>query len=586
LIFKRFFVLLVIVCTITVTCIAATGQQSKIIDVSVSGLEGVLLTNVLSALSLVQQQSNKRMTENMVRRSYDNADEEIQKSLEPFGYYLPTIKKDIRQENNVWHVELEVNPGEPVRIIEIDIRFTGQGNDDEQLREVISGLPFPLNVGDVLDHNLYEKGKKALTSAIIASGYRDVFFKKRIVNVNKKQLSAQIYLVIDTGPQYLFGSTTFAADFLSESLLHRMLPYSEGDSFSPRKIIKLRQALLNSDYFNTVDVKTGDTAPGSLSVPVLISLSPRNPNKYGLGIGYGTDTGARGSLKWTNRRVNRYGHQFNLQLQPSERKSSFGGVYTIPIYDPHKDRLALLGKWENEYFETTETISRQASIAYDHVGEMLDYSPYLAFLDEDYDVSQRTGHATLLMPGIKSTWRLADNRLKTKNGVRVAINLTGSNENIVSDISFFQASLNSKAILTFFEQWRIIGRFQLGATLVDNVFDLPPSLRFYAGGDQSVRGYAYKSIGPTDPAGDVLGGSHLITYSLELERELFDNWSAALFFDSGDATDSFDDLNMKNGAGIGIRWNAPFGQVRLDVANAVSENNNSWRIHFNVGADL
>ena len=155
-----------------------------------------------------------------------------------------------------------------------------------------------------------------------------------------------------------------------------------------------------------------------------------------------------------------------------------------------------------------------------------------------------------------------------------------------SDISFSQALLSSKAILTFFEQYRVIGRFQLGGTLVDNVVDLPPTLRFYAGGDQSVRGYEYKSIGLTDPAGNILGGSHLITYSLELERTLFDNWSAALFFDSGDATNSLAELNMRNGAGIGLRWNAPFGQVRLDVANAISENDNSWRIHFNVGADL
>ncbi len=586
-ILQRFFIFFVVVCIIAISISPAVGQDSKVIDVSVSGIDNAdkaLLTNVLSSLSMLQLQSNEPISEDMVRRSYKKADEEIKKALEPFGYYSPVIDKSISKDGELWKVQLNVLPGDPVHVVELDIQLTGTGKDEQVLLDTIG--QFPLHQEDIFDHQLYSQGKKELSSKAIAAGYRDAFYSKNIVEIDKQKRIARIILSLDTGPHYLFGSTTFTADFLSDGLLHRMLPYEEGDSFSHRKIIQLRQALLNSDYFSKVDVKIGDPSTDSLSVPVSISLSPKNPNKYGLGIGYGTDTGARGSVKWTNRRVNRYGHSFNLLLQPSERKSSYGMVYNIPINDPHKDRLSLLGKWEKENFDTTETELRKISIAYDHVGQKLDYSIYLAYLDEDYEIGRRIDHATLLMPGITSTWRLADNRLKTTNGVRVSVRLTGSQEDIASDTSFLQAALNAKGILTFFEKWRAIGRFQYGETLVDHISELPPSLRFYAGGDQSVRGYAYKSIGPTDPEGNVLGGSHLITYSIELERELFGNWSAALFFDSGDATNSVTDLNMNNGAGVGIRWNAPFGQVRLDIANALTEAGNSWRIHFNVGADL
>lgn len=571
-------------------CLASPcfGQDTnKVIDVSVTGLDDTLLKNVLSSLSLVAQQNNEAMTENMVRRSYYQADDEIKKALEPFGYYSPTIQKEIHQEGEIWYVEIHVAPGEPIKMIEVDVRITGAGKDDKKLREIITQFQFPLSQGDILNHQLYEKGKKELSSKAIAAGYRDTAFRKNIVEVDRLNRVARIFLILDTGPQYLFGQTTFEIDFLSKKLLYRMLPYAEGDPYSPRKIIQLRQLFSNSGYFSNVSVKTANPAPGSLDVPISVSFSPKNPNKYGFGIGYGTDTGIRGSLEWSNRRVNRYGHQFNLRLQPSERKSSYGLVYTIPIYDPLKDRLSLLGKWEKEIYDNTETESRRTSVGYDHIGQKGEYSVYLEFLDEDYEVGRETGHATLLNPGLKSTWRITDNRLKTKNGARFTFNLTGTSEDIsFSDTSFLQGSLSSKGILTLFEQWRMIGRFRIGSTLVDNIWDLPPSLRFYAGGDQSVRGYAYKSIGPTDPFGNVVGGKNLFTYSLEIERKLFGSWSAALFFDSGDAPNSFDDLNMRNGAGFGIRWNAPFGQVRLDIANAVSENNNSWRIHFNVGADL
>jgi translocation and assembly module TamA len=565
-------------------CTIATGQEPARVDVVVTGLDGAPLNNVLSRLSLFQQRDNPRLTEVMVRRLFADAHREITAALEPYGYYSPAVEKDLAREVEAWKATFHVTPGEPVRITEIGITLSGAGRHEQLLLEGVAR--YPLRVGDVLDHRLYEQGKKNLTSTALSAGYREVAFNRHMIEVDPGRHSAVISLELDTGPRYLFGPTTFEADFLSHHFLSRILPYKEGEPFSPRALVQLRQSLLGSDYFSQVDVRTGTVAEASLKVPIIITLSPKKRNLYGFGVGYGTDTGTRGSVEWTNRLLNRYGHQFTLRFQPSERKSHFGGVYTIPVRDPRKDRLSLLAKWEKEDFENTELEQRMVSVAYDHIREVGEYSTYLSYLDEDYDTGLESGHAILLMPGIKTTWRLADDRLRTQRGIRVTLDLTGATEELVSDGSFVQASVSSKAILALFDQWRLIGQAQLGGTIVDTVFDLPPSLRFYAGGDQSVRGYAYKSIGPVDQFGNVLGGRYLVTYSVELERKLFDNWSGALFFDSGDAPDSLDDLAMKNGAGIGLRWNAPFGQVRLDVANPVSEGERAWRIHFNVGADL
>ena len=574
---------LVLTGILTLAAGSPSAQQTTGIEVTFTGLDTPLQQNVRAQLCLLRQQSAS-LTENMVIRCYDQAEEEIRRALEPFGYYSPAIEKTLIREKPLWKVRFNIVPGEPVRVVELDIQLEGPGEDDPALVGALS--LFPLRQNSVLNHQLYEQGKKELSANAIAEGYRDAVFSRNVVQVDRQKRLAWVRLTLATGPRYFFGTTTFAADFLSERLLQRMLPYAVGDPYSPRKIIQLRQGLFNSDYFSTVEVQTGETPPGTMNIPVSVSLSPRNPNKYGLGAGYGTDTGFRGSLEWTNRLLNRYGHQFNLQLQPAERKNYVGMAYTIPIYDPRTDRLTLVGKWEKEDYDNTTSEARNISLSYDHIRENGDYSVYLEFLDEDYEIGLESGHATLLKPGIRSTWRRADDRLKTKNGIRVTADLTGANENVVSDATFLQGSLSAKAILSFFEQWRAIGRFHLGATLIDSLSDLPPSLRYYAGGDQSVRGYAYKSIGPTDAAGNVVGAKHLVVYSLELERTLFANWSAALFFDSGDAPDELIDLSMKNGIGVGIRWNAPFGQVRLDVADAVSEGESSWRIHFTVGADL
>ncbi|MCL7487495.1 MAG: autotransporter assembly complex protein TamA [Desulfobulbaceae bacterium] len=581
---KKLHLLSFFVFVLVIAAIPAAGQQNRVVDVSVSGIDGALLENVLSRLSLMRLQNSEEVTESMVQGSYGKSEEEIRTALEPFGYYSPVVDKSITRDGNLWQVRISVVPGPPVSVVERDLQLEGEGRDNRTLVDAASS--FPLQQGDILDHQRYKKGKAGLSSAAVAEGYRDASFSRSIVEVDRQERTARIFLTLDTGPRYLFGETTFAADFLSEKLLRRMLPYSEGDPFSPRKIVQMRQSFLNSDYFSQVEVRTGDAGTGEAAVPVFIDLTPKNRHKYGLGIGYGTDTGIRGTLEWTDRLVNRYGHQFKLRLQPSERKSEYGMVYTIPVNDPRRDRLSLLGNWLREYYDNTETEAWRTSISYDHIAENGEYSIYLEFLDEDYEIGLETGHATLLKPGMSLTWRVADDRLKTRKGISATLNVTGANEDIASDVTFLQASLYSKGIFTFWRQWRIIGRAQVGGTLVDTVSDLPPSLRFYAGGDQSVRGFAYKSIGPADSAGNIVGAKHLVSYSLELERKLFGNWSGALFFDSGDAPNALTDLNMKNGAGVGIRWNAPFGQVRLDVANAVSEGKTSWRIHFNVGADL
>jgi translocation and assembly module TamA len=165
------------------------------------------------------------------------------------------------------------------------------------------------------------------------------------------------------------------------------------------------------------------------------------------------------------------------------------------------------------------------------------------------------------------------------------VEVKGADKNIISDATFAQAQAGMKAIASVFDKWRLIGRFTLGGTAVDSIDELPPSLRFYAGGDQSVRGYAYKSIGTTDASGTVIGGRYLLVGSMEVERKVNDMWSVAAFYDTGQAMDSLN-VDLKKSVGIGGRVALPFGQIRLDIAMPLLEEEHAFRIHFNIGADL
>jgi translocation and assembly module TamA len=136
-------------------------------------------------------------------------------------------------------------------------------------------------------------------------------------------------------------------------------------------------------------------------------------------------------------------------------------------------------------------------------------------------------------------------------------------------------------------QQRLITRLSLGAMVVDDFNQLPPELRFFAGGDRSIRGFDYQQLGTTNAAGLVIGGEYLAVGSIEFERYFLPKWGAAVFVDGGDAfrTGEFD---MNIGAGIGVRWRSPVGVVRVDVAKPVSDSvgGDSIRFHVTIGPDL
>ena len=140
-------------------------------------------------------------------------------------------------------------------------------------------------------------------------------------------------------------------------------------------------------------------------------------------------------------------------------------------------------------------------------------------------------------------------------------------------------------VLTPVSSWRLLGRARFGATLINDIEDIPPSLRFYAGGDNSIRGYAYKSIGPTNSDGDVVGGKYLTVESVEAERLIGKYFGVAAFWDVGTATNDLS-LDFHQGAGTGLRVRLPFGSIKLDVASAITESGYPLRVHFSVGGDL
>jgi translocation and assembly module TamA len=554
------------------------------VDVKVKGVGSPLRENVLARLNLYLQKDNVRLRETTVLLLHEKAEEDIKSALAPFGYYHPVVQSNIVEDENGFHAEYIIKKGPPVIVEQVDKNIVGEGKENTILQQALNN--WGLKVGATLDQGLYEKEKKKLVNVIINEGYLDVVFVQKMLLVDVKKNTAHISLILDTKKQYVFGDTTCAQEILEQSLLNRYLPYSKGDPYRPSKLFELQAILYRTDFFSHVVVTGELDHVEDNSVPVKIELvSPEKRNKYSVGGGYGTDTGARAKVDWSNRIFNNRGHTISASFLLAEYENSISLLYKMPRKDPRYDTLIHSVGYQDSSWDDTTTRLLTAAISQEHSGARFKFSTGLEIRDEVYDIGDTSGESTLLLPSLNAGLIFADDILNTNKGLSSSVNLSGAYKGFISDASFLQTTVNAKAVYKPFQQWKLIGRISVGGTLVDSIDSLPPSLRYYTGGDSTIRGYSYKSIGTEDSSGTVIGGRYLITQSIELERIVTQYWSVAAFWDGGTATDDLT-LDYYQGVGGGVRFRLPFGQIRFDVASAITEDGTPFRVHLTVGSDL
>jgi translocation and assembly module TamA len=204
---------------------------------------------------------------------------------------------------------------------------------------------------------------------------------------------------------------------------------------------------------------------------------------------------------------------------------------------------------------------------------------------ESFIVGEDIETSRSIVPAITFDQKSSDRDLFPRSGHRLGAELSGTDKSIGSTMSYVQAIAWLRWIRSFGDHTRLLARLNAGLTKSDDFSELPPSVRFFAGGDESIRGFDYESLGPTDADGDVVGGDNLLVASIEYERHLKGNFYGAIFVDAGNAFNNTD-FKAEVGAGIGIKWRSPLGPIRLYLGYPVSQSDQSLRVHLRLGADL
>lgn len=546
------------------------------------GVDDELRANVLALLTVQREREAKGLSEGHVRRYYQRGPKEIRQALEPFGYYQVQIDSDLTQEKDGWQVLYRISLGEPVHFTDIDVQISGAGEQDTELRKALGKLK--LKPGEPARHSLYESARSNLQKLAVERGYLDAAYTQRELRIDPSEHSARVILHLDTGPLYRFGPVSFSYSGLDDELLQRYVTFKPGDPYSNRRLLDLQRTLEDSGYFDKVDVQSQRDQAQEHAVPVQVVLESRKRHLYTAGLGFGTDTGARGLLGWEHRRINRFGHRMKTEIRVSQIRQSLTANYSVPLDNPRSDQMEFTAAVLDEQSDTVDSSLYKLGVGRTVARGSWREALTLSYQREDYKLGLTQETTNLLIPGISYTRVQADNRLITKRGFSLQFDLRGAAQPLLSDTSFAQAGVKAKLIRSVGSSGRWIARAEGGTTWTENFEELPASLRYFAGGDQSVRGYAFEELGPHDASGKVIGGKNLVFGSLEYEQHIVGNWGVAVFADTGNAFNTVSE-GLETGVGIGVRWQSPIGMVRVDLASAVSQDN-AIRLHFTLGPDL
>lgn len=580
----------------------------------IQGLNQNLISPVKHRLEQSLQTLIRPSTED-VQFWYQHSVSDIKQTLEAYGYFKPSIKHTLKKIDADWNASYQISVGPPLKITTLKISVEGKKQDPKinsqrlgfwqgaaKMRQPecinihedckLSGnatknssaksitkliADFPLHIGDTFRSESYENAKQKLLTKVVAEGYLSAYFSKHTILINRQAYTAKLILTLNTGPRYYFGPITFQQSILSNSLLQRYIPFKSSDPYSSKQLLKLQDNLNKSGYFQNVSIPDSQISKQNPNLPVTFILTPRPSQQYTAGIGYGTDMGIRGTLGWESRYLNKAGHRLSIFSQLSKIQNSLRTTYTIPGKHPNTDNYNINFAIVRKKLTQVTTTTQQLGIGSLSKWKGWQRNLFLNYQIERFNYLNRPKtNSHLLTPGINLSYSKFDNPLFALHGYQLNFRLQGADKNLLSNTSFLQTELQGKYILSWDDNSRLLFRGDVGYTLTSNLENFPPSLLFYAGGSQSVRGYAYQAFGPA---------RYLMAGSVEYQHRLINNFYGAIFFDAGNAVNNFP-INLQKGSGIGLVWASPLGPMEITAGKALDLPGHPIRFQFTMGFDF
>jgi len=533
-------------------------------------------------LEIYTARENPRMSADQLRFLVHRTPQQIRQLLATEGYYSPTIDSSLEQRQGAWHARFVIAPGEPSRVAAVDLELRGAiPSAARSARLAAMRKSWPLHKGMVFRQAQWEAAKRGMLQLLLTEQYPAAHVASSQATVDPKTRQVSLKVVLESGPAFTFGALTISGlERYPRSLVDRFNLIKPGSPYSQAKLLQLQASLQNSGYFTRVQVNADIDPARPQRVPVKVKVVEAKSRKLGFGLGASTNTGARGQVEYQDLNFLDRAWRLSSLLKLDSKTQSLSGKVQLPrTAQGYVDSLSALAEHADIQGQTTRKLVLGAKRS--RVRGATETAYGLQFETERDDVAGAPSTSMqALVPNYSWTRRKLDNLLYPSEGYLLNAQVGVAAKALLSDQDFVRGYIKSTYYHRLGKRDGLILRAEFGATLARSSQGIPSDYLFRAGGDQSVRGYAYQSLGVK--SGDaIVGGRYLGVASAEYVHWITEKWGAAVFYDMGNAADSLRDFKPVHGYGAGARWKSPIGLLNLDIA--YGREVRKTRIHFSVG---
>ncbi len=534
-------------------------------------------------LDLVRWQEDERMTPELLERLVVEAQRAIEQAMAAEGYFEPKVRSDIVPGAEVYTVRITVEPGERTHVSTVDLEFVGALSSDPAAADGRAAKVrerWSLPVGAPFRQADWDVAKRDALAALVGDRYAGARITASEARIDPEQRTALLHVVFDSGPVFHVGAVRVSGlKRYPESVVVNLNPMKPGAPYDEDALILYQRRLLQTGYFSTVQMAVDPDRAHADAAPLLITVVEARSQHIDTGVSFSTDTRVRLQLDYTNNDIRDDAYRLRTLLQADARAQSA----EVSIDTPPMEG----GVW-NTYSTRLRRTDNQGQRTHDErIGVARNWGPWstpsqiaLSAHFEQKDIAGSAGetvHAVFL--GYRYTFRRTDEIVQPRRGVLGTLQLGTSLPGLATR-QFVRGAAKATFLWPLGAADDLTLRGEVGAVLSGSRFGIPTTFLFRTGGDQTVRGYAFESLGV--PQGEaIVSGRYLAVASAEYTRWIRPDWGAAIFMDVGDAFDEPKAFRAARGYGIGARWRSPVGPFRADIA--YGERTKSMRLHFSVG---
>ncbi|KON82297.2 autotransporter assembly complex protein TamA [Azoarcus sp. PA01] len=496
------------------------------------------------------------------------------------GYFTPEIRLQ-REPDGRWG--LSVEPGPRASIAAVELLFDGDLAGDGEARAARRAAlrrAWALAPGEPFRQSAWDDAKARLIDGVALRDYAAARIVGSRAEVDPDNATVQLSVTVDSGPRFFLGPLEVSGlQNLPPDFVERLNMLEPGEPFDQERLLALQTALQNSPQFASVIVDVERDPALAAAVPIRVQVTEAQSRYLGFGVGYSTNTGFRTEMSWRDVNLLDRGWELATGVRLEQRRNAaYADVFLPPARAGHRDSFG--AAIERSTVEGLTLMTQALGVARTRTRGNIDTRLALRLQHEqrDPDGAPSTSRNSLTA---NWTWvrRRVDDLLDPRRGDVLQFDIGGGAKAALSDQDFLRLYGRYVRYLPFVERDVLILRVEGGATLGPSRDGVPHDFLFRTGGTQTVRGYAFESLGVRE--GDAtVGGRYLAALSAEYVRWFLPQWGAAAFVDAGDAGDSRDAFALKTGYGVGARWKSPAGPLALDLAYGHDEKR--LRLHFGI----